>query len=182
MTKMCSTSTKTSREMPGKSARKCRKNPKKNFDTHSVLQKNLIQSTQKLQHLQAQKDPTVPIRCYRNPHKIKPKITIPIWFLYKIFPKQAKKNVNQSPTYAGKRRPLALPASGHDPLASDAVVHPHRWLVHLVSLSSSFQLSWPPSSISLSRWKKRTKGRKSGEGRKEKEERKKIEKKKKGHV
>jgi len=99
MTKMCSTSTKTSREMPGKSARKCRKNPKKNFYTNSVLQKNLIQSTQKLQHLQAQKDPTVPIRCYRNPHKIKPKITIPIWFLYKIFPKQTKKNVNQSPTY-----------------------------------------------------------------------------------
>jgi hypothetical protein len=72
MTKMRSTSNKTSREMTGKSTRKLgfstdnllKQNPKKNFNTHSVLQKNLIQSNQKLQHRQTQKDPTVPIQCY----------------------------------------------------------------------------------------------------------------------
>jgi hypothetical protein len=72
---------------------------------------------------------------------------------------------------AGKRRPLALPASGHDPLASIAVVHPQWWLVHRVSLSGSFQfsiqLSRPPSlGLSMEEKKRMKKKEVRGEGRK----------------
>jgi hypothetical protein len=78
---------------------------------------------------------------------------------------------------AGKRHPLALPASGRDPPASGAVAvaHPQLWLAHRVSLSGSLQLSRPPSLGLSVEDKKRTKRRKP----REKEERKKIEKKKK---
>jgi hypothetical protein len=129
-------------------------NPKGSNSTHSVLPKSTQNKTQN-----------------HDTHMVS---------LLKIFPKQTKKNGNQSPTYrkmnfsmfgcrenARKRRPLALPASGRDPPASGAVVHPQRWLAHLASISGSLQLSLqlsrPPSPISLSR---------SLSGKKEKSEKK----------
>jgi len=128
--------------------------PKGSNSTHSVLPKSTQNKTQN-----------------HDTHMVS---------LLKIFPKQTKKNGNQSPTYrkmncslfgcrenARKRRPLALPASGRDPPASGAVVHPQRWLAHLASISGSLQLSLqlsrPPSPISLSR---------SLSGKKEKSEKK----------